>query len=287
MTAPRWQDLIPGLREYVHRAWMADEPTTINGAARALGAVRDGPAGATAATPVLTAFDKLEADGVAVRDPVLSSRHTRVITAWNRSGLSLEGQSLRTVVECYLRAPERAAASVRVPGDRVRELAPVPPASRHMVLAAIRSVLRARVGEAALGPRGDEGRAALLAACARVPASALRELPDEAKRAAGGALGQRYHAALSAMLRYAAAHDLVALHVRPPQHAHPWAPWAARSGRGSSASTTRCASSAATARRPSPMTCRSPTRTPRSPASRRAAGRGGASAPPRKRPPSS
>ena len=45
-------------------------------------------------------------------------------------------------------------------------------------------------------------------------------------------MGQRYHAALSAMLRYAAAHDLVALHVRPPQHAHPWAPWADAHGVG-------------------------------------------------------
>lgn len=235
----RFQGLLPRIREYVHAAFLAGEPTTLNAAARALGETRpasDG-LGVTYTTPIRTAFDHFERQGIALLDPVLSTPSAPVYAAWNWSGLPLEGQTLRTALESFLQAPiykrsdpVPAMAQVTLADGRARELTPTNREDVYLLISAVRALVRARFGEEAAGVKGSGGRERLLAACARIPLGELPNLPHDAKAAAGDKadVGEKYHTAIVGFLRYAAAHDLIALPVRAPASVHPWATWAAK-----------------------------------------------------------
>lgn len=230
----RYTTLLPALRRFVIEAYVSGQATTLNGAARALNEVRDRDAGGVAyTTPIRTAFDHLVEKGIAVLDPELSTRGAPVYRAWNWTGLPLEGQTLRTALEPLFSAPEpREGAdsprqAVTLADGRFCHLTPILRERLYLVVSAVRAVLEARFGQGATGPKGSTGRAQLLRLCERIPAEELPTLPDLAKAAAGGSDSnrERHHTGAAFLVRYAAEHDLVALHVPAPQFAHPWGPW--------------------------------------------------------------
>lgn len=243
----RYTTLLPGLRRYVLEAFLSGEATTLNGAARALNEVRQRDAGGVSyTTPIRTAFDHLVAEGVAVLDQSLSTRTAPVYRAWNWSDLPVEGQTLRTALEPLLAAPvpqdgaSTPAQAIALPDGRRRILTPIPRERLYLVMSSVRAVLEARFGVGAAGPKGPAGRARVLELCERIAAEELPALADLAKAAAGGKESnrERHHTGAAFLVRYAAEHDLVALHVQPPMFAHPWGPWAQECGLSAAERTT-------------------------------------------------
>lgn len=229
----RFEGLIPGIRGYVRRAALAGEPTTLSGAADALTETRPraGGKGLGYSTPIRTAFAHLERAGIAVLDTARSTPNAPVYLAWNWAGLPLGDQTLRSALEPYLLAPTYVrgtgappAVPVALPDGRTRTLTPLVREDTYQVVTAVRALLAARFGAATVGRKDD--RAALFAACDRIPVAELRALPDEVRWALPGATGEKYHTSLARLLAYAAAHDLVALYVPAPEFAHQWALWA-------------------------------------------------------------